>query len=77
MMMSLAKVYRDVNLVRPVAYWDYNSLEIPWGYAPVDRFNWIERRRTMSWLGKLVEGSTVTVIVVCVHLMGENVVLKF
>ena len=29
--MSLAKVYRDVNLIRPVAYWDYNSLEIPWG----------------------------------------------
>lgn len=29
--MSLAKVYRDVNLIRPVSYWDYNSLDIPWG----------------------------------------------
>lgn len=30
--MSLAKVYRDVNLVRPMSYWDYNSIEIPWGW---------------------------------------------
>ena len=29
--MSLATVYRDVNLIRPVSYWDYSSVEIPWG----------------------------------------------
>lgn len=47
MMMSLAKVYRDVNLIRPVSYWDYNSLEIPWGLFPVDCFYRVEKHQTM------------------------------
>ena len=29
--MSVARVYRDVNVIRPVSYWDYSSLVIPWG----------------------------------------------
>ena len=36
--MSLAKVYRDVNLVRPMSYWDYNSIEIPWGWDESNDF---------------------------------------
>ncbi|KAK8805718.1 hypothetical protein WA158_002374 [Blastocystis sp. Blastoise] len=28
---SVAKVYADVNLRRPRAYWDYNKFQIPWG----------------------------------------------
>ena len=31
--MSLAKEYRDVNLIRPVSYWDYNVVEVPWGFS--------------------------------------------
>lgn len=37
-LMSLAKVYRDINLIRPVSYWDYNVIDIPWGslfYSPI------------------------------------------
>lgn len=29
--MSVARVYRDVNVIRPVSYWDYSSLVIAWG----------------------------------------------
>ena len=31
--MSLAREYRDVNLIRPVSYWDYNVVDIPWGFS--------------------------------------------
>ena len=31
--MSVARVYRDINVIRPVSYWDYTSLQIPWGYS--------------------------------------------
>lgn len=29
---SKAKVYADVNVVRPKDYWDYESLAVQWGY---------------------------------------------
>lgn len=29
----VSKVYADVNLRRPMAYWNYNRYEIPWGYV--------------------------------------------
>ena len=49
--MSLAKVYRDINLIRPYAYWDYNSTEIPWGYVLAQfclfRVYSVEKRLTM------------------------------
>ena len=30
-MQSRAKVYRDVNVVRPKEYWDYESIAVQWG----------------------------------------------
>lgn len=32
-MMSKARVYADVNVLRPKDYWDYESLTVQWGYA--------------------------------------------
>ena len=29
--MSRARVYADVNVVRPAEYWDYENLNINWG----------------------------------------------
>ena len=29
---SKARVYADVNVVRPGEYWDYESLSVNWGY---------------------------------------------
>lgn len=29
---SKARVYADVNVVRPKDYWDYESLAVQWGY---------------------------------------------
>lgn len=29
--MSKARVYADVNVVRPKEYWDYESLAVQWG----------------------------------------------
>lgn len=29
---SKARVYADVNVVRPAEYWDYESLSVNWGY---------------------------------------------
>lgn len=29
--MSKARVYTDVNVVRPKEYWDYESLTVQWG----------------------------------------------
>jgi hypothetical protein len=31
--MSVARVYANVNTVRPKEYWDYESLAITWGYG--------------------------------------------
>jgi hypothetical protein len=31
---SKAKVYCDVNVVRPKDYWDYESIAVQWGCAP-------------------------------------------
>ena len=30
--MSKARVYTDVNVIRPKEYWDYESLNVQWGY---------------------------------------------
>jgi casein kinase II subunit alpha len=30
---SVARVYADANAQRPKEYWDYESLDIEWGYA--------------------------------------------
>ena len=30
---SKARVYPDVNVVRPKDYWDYESLTVQWGYS--------------------------------------------
>jgi len=30
--MSKARVYTDVNVLRPKEYWDYESLTVQWGY---------------------------------------------
>lgn len=30
---SVARVYADANAQRPKEYWDYESLDIQWGYA--------------------------------------------
>ena len=30
--MSKARVYADINVVRPKEYWDYESLTVQWGY---------------------------------------------
>ncbi|KAL0350507.1 UNVERIFIED_CONTAM: Casein kinase II subunit alpha-4, chloroplastic [Sesamum radiatum] len=29
---SKARVYADVNVIRPKEYWDYESLTVQWGY---------------------------------------------
>ncbi|RWV82331.1 hypothetical protein GW17_00056175, partial [Ensete ventricosum] len=31
--MTKARVYADVNVLRPKDYWDYESLTVQWGYA--------------------------------------------
>lgn len=30
--MSKARVYADINVIRPREYWDYESLAVQWGY---------------------------------------------
>lgn len=30
--MSRARVYADVNVKRPREYWDYENLQVTWGY---------------------------------------------
>lgn len=30
---SVATVYADVNEHRPPEYWDYDNLQVPWGYV--------------------------------------------
>lgn len=37
---SKARVYADVNVVRPKEYWDYESLTVQWGYL-IRFFNWL------------------------------------
>ncbi|KAG6736011.1 hypothetical protein POTOM_061303 [Populus tomentosa] len=34
--MSKARVYTDVNVLRPKEYWDYESLAVQWGYSILD-----------------------------------------
>lgn len=36
---SKARVYADVNVVRPKDYWDYESLAIQWGYRLPSTFS--------------------------------------
>jgi len=31
--MSKARVYADVNVLRPKEYWDYEALTVQWGYV--------------------------------------------
>jgi len=32
---SVSRVYADVNVDRPPSYWDYDSMNIHWGYVVV------------------------------------------